>query len=152
MSRDSRLSNVLHALLHMAEIEGPSTSEALARSMRTNPVVARRLMAGLRDAGFVLSAKGHSGGWVLSCPLAQITLGDIHRALGSPALLAIGHRSEQPGCLVEQAVNTALGAAFHDAEQLLLRRLDQVSLAQLSQDFHRRMQERGLHIQEMTHE
>ena len=53
MKRDSRLSNVLHALLHMAEMEGPATSEAMAQAMQTNPVVARRLMAGLRYAGFV---------------------------------------------------------------------------------------------------
>ena len=74
MKRDSRLSNVLHALLHMAEMEGPATSEAMAQAMQTNPVVVRRLMAGLRYAGFVTSAKGHGGGWVLSCPLTDITL------------------------------------------------------------------------------
>ena len=61
MKRDSRLSNVLHALLHMAEMEGPATSEAMAQAMQTNPVVVRRLMAGLRYAGFVSSAKGHGG-------------------------------------------------------------------------------------------
>ena len=32
MSRDSRLSGVLHVLLHMAESEGPVTSEDLARA------------------------------------------------------------------------------------------------------------------------
>ena len=49
MKRDSRLSNVLHALLHMAEMEGPATSEAMAQAMQTNPVVVRRLMAGLEE-------------------------------------------------------------------------------------------------------
>src|SRR3989344_1359708 len=83
MKRDSRLSNVLHALLHMAEMEGPATSEAMAQAMQTNPVVVRRLMAGLRYAGFVSSAKGHGGGWVLSCPLTDITLRDIYEALGA---------------------------------------------------------------------
>src|SRR3989344_4163059 len=83
MKRDSRLSNVLHALLHMAELEGPATSEAMAQAMQTNPVVVRRLMAGLRYAGFVSSAKGHGGGWVLSCPLTDITLRDIYEALGA---------------------------------------------------------------------
>ncbi|CAN7158171.1 Rrf2 family transcriptional regulator [Pseudorhodoferax sp. LjRoot39] len=139
MNKDSRLSGVLHALLHMAEMPGPATSEALARAMSTNPVVVRRLMAGLREAGFVASAKGHGGGWVLCCPLERITLRDIHEAVGGPALLAVGHRSEHPECLVEQAVNTALQGAYQQAEALLLARLGEVTLAQLSADFHRRM-------------
>ena len=62
MKRDSKLSGVLHALLHMAEMEGPVTSESLAMAMQTHPVVVRRVMAGLREAGFVSSAKGHGGG------------------------------------------------------------------------------------------
>ena len=37
MRRDSRLSGVLHVLLHMAEQDGPVTSEVLARAMATNP-------------------------------------------------------------------------------------------------------------------
>lgn len=46
MKRDSRLSSVLHALLHMAEQEEPMTSDALARCLGTNPVVVRRTMRG----------------------------------------------------------------------------------------------------------
>ena len=33
MNKDSRLSGVLHCLLHMAEHDAPSTSEALAAAM-----------------------------------------------------------------------------------------------------------------------
>lgn len=134
MKRDSRLSGVLHCLLHMAQQGGPVTSERLARAMQTNPVVVRRVMAGLREAGFVASAKGHGGGWVISCPLDDITLRDIHEAVGAPELLAVGHREESPGCLVEQAVNAALGQAYRDAEALLLQRLGDVTLAALSSD------------------
>src|SRR3546814_17427259 len=74
MSRDTRLSDVLHVLLHMDQLEGPLTSEVLARSMGTNPAVFRRTMAGLREAGFVKSDKGHGGGWRLARPLRDITL------------------------------------------------------------------------------
>ncbi|KRD13881.1 Rrf2 family transcriptional regulator [Acidovorax sp. Root267] len=152
MKRDSRLSNVLHALLHMAEMDGPATSDSLAQAMQTNPVVVRRLMAGLRYAGFVSSAKGHGGGWVLSCPLADITLRDIHEALGAPTLLAVGNRVESPGCVVEQAVNEALSDAFEAAEQVLLTRLGEVTLAQLSAQFHERMVARGHAHKDFAHE
>lgn len=138
MKRDGRLSGVLHVLLHMAEQEGPVTSEVLAKAMQTNPVVIRRVMAGLREHGYVRSEKGHSGGWTLARPLAAITLRDVYAALGAPALLAIGNRTESPGCMVEQSVNAALGASFDAAEALLLARLGEVTLADLHADVRKR--------------
>lgn len=139
MKRDSRLSGVLHVLLHMAERGGPATSEALAKAMHTNPVVIRRIMAGLRERGYVRSEKGHGGGWTLGCDLARLTLRDVHAALGEPSLLAIGNRTQAPGCLVEQVVNAALGRALDEAEAMLLARFGAVTLADLSADFHRRL-------------
>jgi DNA-binding IscR family transcriptional regulator len=139
MKRDSRLSGVLHVLLHMAEVEGPVTSEAMARAMQTNPVVIRRIMGGLREAGFVRSEKGHGGGWTIARSLAAITLREVYLALGEPELFAMGHRTEAPGCLVEQAVNAALDGALRDAKQLLLERFGAVTLSQLSADFHARL-------------
>jgi Rrf2 family protein len=143
MKRDSRLSGVLHVLLHMAEHDGPVTSEVLAKAMDTNPVVIRRVMAGLREQGYVRSERGHGGGWSLACDLAQVSLRDVYEALGRPSLLAIGNRTDAPGCLVEQAVNRALNPAFAAAEALLLERLGEVTLATLSADFHVQMGERA---------
>lgn len=139
MRRDSRLSGVLHVLLHMAQQDGPVTSEVLAKAMETNPVVIRRILAGLKDHGYVRSEKGHGGGWTLSCDLAKVTLRDIYDALGGPELLAIGNRSDAPGCLVEQAVNAALGKSFDDARAVLLAGLGGVSLAMLDADVRERL-------------
>jgi DNA-binding IscR family transcriptional regulator len=143
MNRDSRLSGVLHVLLHMAEHDSPVTSEALARMMRTNPVVVRRVMAGLRDQGYVRSEKGHGGGWTLACDLADVTLRDIYDGIGSPALFAIGNRSAAPDCAVEQAVNAALDGSLRDAEALLLASLETVTLAALRADFRERLARRA---------
>ena len=128
----------------MAEMDGPVTSERLAAVMGTNPVVVRRTMAGLRDLGLVASGKGHGGGWTLACDLDRVTLHDVYRALGAPEILAMGHRSEAPGCLVEQAVNAALADAFRDAEILLLSRFGAITLGRLSADFHARLTQSGL--------
>ncbi len=119
------------------------TSEVLARSMDTNPVVIRRTMAGLREAGYVQSEKGHGGGWTLSCNLESVTLRDIYEALGNPSLLAIGNRTESPGCLVELAVNAQLNQAFQDAEALLLARFGEVTLAMLRDDVEARFAARN---------
>jgi DNA-binding IscR family transcriptional regulator len=134
---------MLHVLLHMVEKSEPVTSETLAKAMATNPVVIRRIMAGLRDRGYVRSEKGHGGGWTIACDLDRVTLRDIYDALGKPEILAMGNRADAPGCLVEQAVNAALGASFDEAEALLLRRLGEVSLAALSADVHRRLAQRS---------
>jgi DNA-binding IscR family transcriptional regulator len=139
MRPNSQLSGILHVLLHMAEHDGPVTSEALAVMMQTNPVVVRRIMAGLRDSGYVRSEKGHGGGWTLACDLASVSLRDIYDSLGRPSLFAIGHRSENPDCLVEQAVNAALDTSIQAAEALLLSRLGAITLAALSADFHDRL-------------
>jgi DNA-binding IscR family transcriptional regulator len=143
MRRDRRLSGVLHALLHMAQQKGPVTSETLGKAMNTNPVVVRRTMSGLREQGYVRSEKGHGGGWTVACDASKVTLRDIYAALGSPALLAIGRRAEEPGCLVEEAVNGALGRSFREAEALLLARLGEVTLAKLSADVLRLSRRRG---------
>lgn len=139
MMRDSRLSGALHVLLHMAEQRRPITSEALAGVMRTNPVVIRRLMSGLRAAGHVRSAKGHGGGWTLARDLESITLLDVYNGLGAPPLFAIGNRTEAPDCAVEQAVNAALASALDEAEALLLASFGTVTLARLSAHFHHRL-------------
>lgn len=128
---------MLHILLHMAHAGRQLTSEELARMLRTNPVLVRRTLAGLRERGLVSSEKGHGGGWVVTRPLDAITLFDVYEALGEPDLFAIGHRSEQSRCLVEQAVNAALDQTLAEAEALLLARLREVTLASMSVGFKR---------------
>lgn len=134
MRTNSRLSRVLHALLHMEHTEAPLTSEAMARMLCTNPVVVRRLLAGLRDCGYVQSEKGHGGGWVLSVALDDITLLDVYRGAGEPTLFSDLVTEDDPQCLVEQAVNAHLSATVREAEQALLEKFGKVTLGDLSRD------------------
>jgi Rrf2 family protein len=138
MRRDSKLSSVLHVLLHMAQQDRPFTSEELAQFLDTNPALVRRTLAGLRERGYIASTKGHGGGWRLACDLGAVTLRDIYNALDQPSVFAMGNRSEQPACLVEQVVNDSLATAFDEAEALLIARFAGVTLRELSEDFNRR--------------
>lgn len=135
MRNDSRLSRMLHVLLHMARHDGPMTSEAIARMLGTNAVVVRRTMAGLRDAGYVRSEKGHGGGWVIATDLESVSLLDVHRAVGGVRVFAIGNEDPDPRCAVERVVNAAVAEALREAEALLLTRLGAVSLAELARGF-----------------
>ncbi|SAI67406.1 Putative HTH-type transcriptional regulator ywnA [Bordetella ansorpii] len=135
MRKDSRLSRMLHVLLHMARRDEPLTSEQIALMLDTNAVVVRRTMAGLRQAGYVHSEKGRGGGWRIACDLKQITLLDIHRAVGGPRIFAIGNETENPDCAVERVVNAALDDALRQAESLLLERLSRIALSDLANEF-----------------
>ena len=97
MRKDSRLSRTLHVLLHMARLDHALTSEVIARMFDTNPVVVRRMMAGLRNRGYVRSENGRGGGWTIACDLDTVTLLDIHEALGKRKILSLGNDNDDPG-------------------------------------------------------
>lgn len=139
MKSDTRLSSMLHLLLHMGARGEAMTSAELAGALRSNPVVVRRVMAGLRAAGIVQSDKGHGGGWTLRRPLAEVTFADVYRALGSPRLFALGNRNDAPSCLVEQAVNDRIAGALAEAEATMLARFGSVTLADIAEDFETRL-------------
>ncbi|MCW0199880.1 Rrf2 family transcriptional regulator [Sphingopyxis sp.] len=132
MNKDTRLSDVLHVLLHMDRVDTPLTSEVLARSMGTNPAVFRRTMAGLREAGLVRSEKGHGGGWRLSRPLRTITLLTVYQALDCPNLFSIGNRSRHSDCLVEKNVNAVVEDTMAEATALFVRRFGEITLDQIA--------------------
>ncbi|MFS2028416.1 Rrf2 family transcriptional regulator [Massilia sp. CT11-137] len=145
MRTDSKLSSILHLLLHMAHSDRPLTSEELAGFLHTNPVLVRRTLAGLRARGYVASEKGHGGGWAVTADLHRVTLRDVYDAVGAPTVFAIGNRVERPGCLVEQVVNQSLGDVLAEAEALLLARFAQVTLAELSERFNAQYPQGGTH-------
>lgn len=143
MKRDSKLFVALHILAHLAAVPArPLTSEELAACLRTNPVVIRRTLAGLREAGIVTSAKGHGGGWALSRPPAAISLGEVYVALGERGVLAPVQEPGVSGCPIEATVAQALDGFYAEAETLLRRRLGAISLADLSTGVQRRFAEK----------
>lgn len=132
MRQDRRLSRVLHALLHLEEMRDPATSDQLAAMLKTNPALVRRMMAGLREAGFVRSIRGHGGGWTLEVPLTDITLLAIYEALGKPALFAMGFADESPKCVLERAANTAISEALEASRRTFEEKLAATTLEDLA--------------------
>ena len=137
MRRDGRLCVALHVLLHMSETNDAVTSESLAPAMNTNPVVFRRTMAGLRDAGIVRSVKGHGGGWSSARSLNAVTLGDVYSALGLQQPFSIGYRDDNPECRLERAVNRVIGNALGEAEARLVAQFRSITVADIMTDARR---------------
>jgi Rrf2 family protein len=144
MRGDSRLSRMLHVLIHLGRHAESMTSETIAKILNTNPVVVRRTMAGLRERGYVQSEKGHGGGWRLARPLDDISLLDVYDALERPDLFCLVPSSDHAGCLVEIAVNEALEDARREAEALLLSRFATLTLSDIADSFQTRMAMLGL--------
>ena len=132
MRPDSRLPRVLHALLHLDEMERPITSDQIGEMLAMNASQVRRMMSGLRKAGLVSSTKGHGGGWVLERPMTEISLADIYEALGAPQLFAVGLSQDSPTCLLEIAANAATEKALESARISFEARLTEVTLADLA--------------------
>lgn len=133
MRHDGRLSRMLHVLIHMEKRGGKTTSETLALMLGTNPVVVRRTMAPLKQAGLVTSDGGAGGGWSLARAIHDVTVRDVHEALGSPAALAIGVAVDHKTCPVEQAVVAELDAVFRETEAFMLERMGDVTLGALAE-------------------
>jgi len=140
---DRRLPRVLHVLLHLQGMEGPLTSEVIATMLGTNPAFVRRTMAGLRERGWVTSSRGQGGGWRLAAPLSEIRLLDLYEALGSPGLFALAQSEDTPRCLMEQAANAAVEQALAAAEATFRASLAGVTVADLAEDFERRLETVG---------
>lgn len=124
---NSQLSVALHALGHLAASERSMSSAELAECAGTNPVVVRRTLGVLREAGLVRAERGRGGGWSLGRPADDVTLADIHGALAGPP----PPREADHDCAIAGTLNARLDAALSRADDSMRRELDRTTLADL---------------------
>jgi len=105
------------------------SSGAIAESVRTNPVVIRRVMGALRERGLVRSQSGPGGGWKLSRPSEEINLREIFEAVQDDSIFALPRHELSPECPVGAWLPSVLVSCFAEAEQAMLERLATVSIA-----------------------
>ncbi len=131
MKRNSRLSLALHTLSHMAEDPGRvQTSADIADHAGTNPVVVRRVLGRLREAGILTSAKGHAGGWRLAKSSEEITLADVYLALDQ-CIVSASDAEQAAECKVEHALQTRVRNVLREIEKNLINRLHETTIFQL---------------------
>ncbi len=104
-------------------------SDTIARSVNTNPVVIRRLLALLRRAGFVQSASGPGGGWRLKCAPGEIRLSDVRLAIEENRAVFPLHNSEpNAACPVGGNIQDILVDIYEDAVRAMDRQLALVTI------------------------
>ena len=131
MKRNSRLSLALHTLGHMAgDPERMQTSADIAEHAGTNPVVVRRVLGKLREAGLLTSEKGHAGGWRLARGPDAITLADVYLALDE-SLVAPGEQEVASACSVENILQKKVASVLEDVERSLVEQLAATTIAEV---------------------
>lgn len=115
------------------------TSEFIAGSVNTNPVVIRRLLAMLKKAGLVQISRGIAGAKLAKQP-KDISLLEIYYAVGAvDSTLFSVHENTNPQCPVGANIQSALDDTIHSAQSVMERELAKRNLADIVENIKRKM-------------
>ncbi|MDR3740992.1 MAG: Rrf2 family transcriptional regulator [Terracidiphilus sp.] len=129
---NSRFSTAVHVLTLLASMPAERLpSEFIAASIGTNPVVVRRQLALLREAGLVTSKGARGGGWELTRDPKRITLRQVREALGADGAFRMHRNEPNPNCIVGQHVRGVLGDVYAEAELAVMKSLGHWTVANL---------------------
>lgn len=100
------------------------TSQYLAGSIGSNPVIIRNLMTQLQDAG-IIEVKRGPGGVTITRPLSEITFLDLYRAVetNSEENLFRFHEKPNPQCPVGKNIHKALDQSLNDIQNVFEQEL-----------------------------
>lgn len=130
MKISSRFTVAVHILtLIKLEREYTLTSSRIAESVNTNPVVIRRLMGKLKEAGLIDVSRGNTGVKLLK-PLNQITLYDVYKAVEvvETGQLFQVHEDSNPNCTVGANIQLVLEVILESAQDAMEAVLKDVTL------------------------
>lgn len=110
---NSRFSVAIHILSLIATTSDKSllTSDFIAGSVNTNPVVVRRMIGVLKKAGLLSSHSGMAGYELLVEP-KDLTLLAIYQAIDGPEQLFAIHDEPNPACAVGQKIQHTLEGVY----------------------------------------
>lgn len=136
MSISSRFAVGIH-ILSLLEINKKevNSSEFIANSVNTNPVVIRKIMGMLKSAGLVNVRPGIAGA-ELAKPLSDISLLDVYKAVNvvkDKELFGV-HEKPNPACLVGRNIQNAIDPLFSFAQLALEKTLGQVTIEDVVTD------------------
>jgi Rrf2 family protein len=135
MSANSRMTVAIHVLSFMVSSAkkrpDPVTSDLVATSVATNPVVIRRMLGLLQKGGLVESHRGAHAGWTLARKPAAITLLDVYRAVEEEPLFGPHASPPNPTCHIARGIQPALKKIYGELEGHLRRQLAKTTIEQV---------------------
>ena len=132
MQISSRFTIAIHMLIAIDVLKDDFkiTSDLLASSVHTNPVVIRRISEQLKAAGFIEVQRGHSGTTLKKKP-KDITLLDIYKAVDcvEDGDLFRFHDEPNPLCPVGRNIHTVMDGKLAKMQEALENEMARTTLA-----------------------
>lgn len=111
------------------------TSEWVAGSINVNPVIVRKEISVLREAGLITSRQGKEGGSQLARNAGTITISEIYKAVKNTEVLGKKNQNPNPDCSVGKEINVHLNTLFEETDQLVVNFLGDRSLQEFADQF-----------------
>lgn len=134
--RNEQFSSALYMLITLAYHDAhlgqkKMNSKEIALGLKTNPVVVRRLMAQLSEAGLITSRKGRDGGvWLAQSP-NKVTLADIYKAVELPDMISEFHKPALKACAVSCSMKKIVSQVSDTLEKDVRKSLAKTKLSDL---------------------
>lgn len=137
MQISSRFTIAIHMMTCMETFKEDYkiTSDFLASSINVNPVIIRRILSQLRDAGLIEVKRG-TGGAAVRRPLDEITFLDVYRAVEciEDNTLFHFHENPNPDCPVGKNIHNILDDKLYRVQEAMERELKSITLADVMKD------------------
>lgn len=133
---NTRFATAIHIMTLLAK--SPQewlTSEWIAGSVNVNPVIVRKELSVLREAGLIISRQGKDGGTQLARNADQISISEIYKSVKNTDVLGKKNLNPNPACSVGKEVNVHLNTLFEETDQLVINFLGDKSLQEFSDQF-----------------
>ena len=133
---NTRFATAIHIMTLLAK--SPQewlTSEWIAGSINVNPVIIRKEISVLREAGLINSRQGKEGGSQLGKNAELITISEIYKAVKNTEVLGKKNQNPNPACSVGKEINVHLNTLFEETDLLVIKFLGDKSLQKFADQF-----------------
>jgi len=132
MAANSQFSMAVHILTLVARSGDENIkSDYIAESVNTNPVVIRRALSQLAQAGLVTSQTGATGGTRLARPANEITLCSIYGAVSCGEIFALHAKAPNQDCPIGRNIEAVLCELQKEVDRVVVDTLGHYTLADI---------------------
>ncbi|MDQ1095013.1 MULTISPECIES: Rrf2 family transcriptional regulator [Chryseobacterium] len=133
---NTRFATAIHIMtLLSASPQDWLTSEWIAGSININPVIVRKELSVLRNAGLIISRQGKEGGSQLARKAGSITISEIYAAVKNTEVLGKKNLNPNPVCAVGRNINNHLNVLFTETDKLVSEFLGNKTLQEFTDQF-----------------
>lgn len=129
MAANSQFAVAIHVLTILAKAGDERVkSDYVAGSVNTNPVVIRRLLSNLQEAGLVVSQVGAAGGTMLAKQSKDIRLSEVYKALPCGEVFALHPKEPNQDCPIGKNMAAFLCGLQKEIDKSIEEKLRQYTL------------------------